>query len=202
MSSVDLQPPTPARGFVDGRRQRGEASRGKIVQAMLALIGEGRVTPSAEAVAARAGVGLRSVFRHFENMESLYQEINAMISAEVRPVARRPFVSVDWRARVIEVVDRRIAIFERIMPLKIAADAHRHRSDFLAAQAADFVREQRAALNAVLPSDRRDDPLLLESLDLLLSFDAWRRLRRDQHLPWPLARAVLLRLVERTLPDV
>jgi AcrR family transcriptional regulator len=176
---------------MDGRRQRSEASREKIIRAMIELLSDGDVTPSAEAVAERAGVGLRTVFRQFENMDSLYQQINALVSAEIRPMWGRPFVSSDWRSKVFEVIERRIGIFERIMPLKIAADVHRHRSTFLAAQTGDLVREQRAALGAVLADAKSADPLLLESLDLLLSFDTWRRLRKDQKLTRPRARAVL-----------
>jgi AcrR family transcriptional regulator len=190
-----MQPAPLAREMMDGRRQRSEVSRDRIVRAMLDLISAGDVTPSAEAVACRAGVGLRTVFRHFENMESLYQQINALMSAEIRPMAERPFASSEWKARLAEIIDRRIGIFERIMPFKIAADVHRHRSAFLAAQAAQLVRDQRAALSAVLPDDKRDDASLIEGLDLLLCFDTWRRLRKDQKLTRPHARAVLQRLV-------
>src|SRR5208282_534285 len=138
----------PTSEQTDGRRQRSEASRERFVRAMLELVGAGQVTPRAEAVAARAGVGLRTVFRHFDNMESLYQQIDAVIAAEIRPM-----------------VDRRIRIFERIMPFKIAADVHRHHSPFLAGQAAEMAREQRAALSRLIPKDKRDDALFFESLD-------------------------------------
>ncbi|MEO8374286.1 MAG: hypothetical protein ABI471_03615, partial [Sphingomonas bacterium] len=57
------------RRSTDGRRRRSETSRDKIVEAMLAIVAEGQITPSAEQVALRAEVGLRSVFRHFKDME-------------------------------------------------------------------------------------------------------------------------------------
>ena len=95
----------------DGRRERSEASRERIVRAMLDLVGEGNVSPGAEDVAARAKVGLRTVFRHFDNMESLYRQIDAMIVAEVQPIADAPYKSADWRARVGEIVERRARIF-------------------------------------------------------------------------------------------
>ncbi len=179
----------------DGRRQRSEASRERIVHAMLELVGVGFVTPSAEAVAARAGVGLRTVFRHFDNMESLYQQINAVMSAEIRPMADRPFSAREWRAQVDELIDRRILIFERIMPFKIAADLHRHHSPFLAERWAEMTREQRESVSRVLPKKQRYDAPFFESLDLVLSFETWRRLRKDQKLAVPRARQVLERLV-------
>ena len=190
---MNIDAPTPEQ--TDGRRQRSEASRERIVRAMLELVGVGQITPRAEAVAARAGVGLRTVFRHFDDMESLYQQIDAVIAAEIRPMVERPFSAGEWKAQLDELIDRRIRIFERIMPFKIAADVHRHHSPFLAGQAAEMTREQRAALSRLIPKDQRDDALFFESLDLVLSFETWRRLRKDQKLSLPRARHVLERLV-------
>ena len=62
----------------DGRRARGHVSRSRIVAAMIELVREGCVAPTAEQVALRADVGLRTVFRHFDDMESLYREIRAL----------------------------------------------------------------------------------------------------------------------------
>jgi len=60
---------------------------------------------------------------------------------------------------------------------------------------AEMTREQRAALSRLVPKDKRDDALFFESLDLVLSFETWRRLRKDQKLSSPRARQVLERLV-------
>ncbi len=99
---------------------------------MLALVRAGDVAPGAEKVAARAGVGLRTVFRHFENMESLYREMNALMVAEIFPLAERgPFAAKSWRDNLDEMMERRADIFERILPVKIAADVNRHKSRFL-----------------------------------------------------------------------
>jgi AcrR family transcriptional regulator len=180
---------------LDGRRLRSETSRRRIVRAMLELIGAGDISPSAESVAARAGLGLRTVFRHFENMETLYQEINAAMTEELRPVMDAPYRSADWRGRLSEMLDRRVRIFERIMPFKIAASVHRHQSPFLARKGEEMTREQRAALAAITPQDKRADEALFEALDLLLSFETWRRLRKDQKLSVARARHTLELLI-------
>lgn len=184
-----------AREDTDGRHQRSEASRERIVQALSELVAAGDALPSAEAVATRAGVGLRTVFRHFDNMEGLYQHLDTLITAEILPIVARPLAPGDWKAQISEIIERRIGIFERIMPFKIAGDLHRRQSPFLAARAQEFVRLQRAAFIAVLPKARHDDFLFCESLDLLLSFDTWRRLRKEQKLSRPKARTVLQNLV-------
>ncbi len=169
---------------------------------MLELIGAGEVAPSAEAVAARAGLGLRTVFRHFENMESLYQELNGVMTAELRPIAEEPFKSGDWRDKLAEVVERRARIFERMMPFKIAADVHRHRSPFLAAQGAQLVLAQRAVLVEIVPAQKRADQDFFEALDLLLSFDTWRRLRKEQNLSVPRARRAVDFLLQAMLQNI
>ena len=56
---------------VDGRRLRSERSVRAIIEAALALQAEGMLVPTAQQISDRAGVGIRSFFRHFEDMESL-----------------------------------------------------------------------------------------------------------------------------------
>ncbi len=67
----------------DGRIQRSERSRTSIVQAILELIGEGSLSPTAQQVAERADVGVRTVFRHFSDMETLFATMNDRLVAEV-----------------------------------------------------------------------------------------------------------------------
>ena len=56
---------------LDGRRARREQNVEAVVEAMLDLLGEGNLNPSAAAVAERSGVSLRSVFRYFDDMDAL-----------------------------------------------------------------------------------------------------------------------------------
>jgi AcrR family transcriptional regulator len=177
---------------VDGRRIRGADNRRKIVDALLKLVEAGAVSPSAEQVAAEAGVGLRTVFRHFSDMESLRREISERMTAEIQPIVQRPFASQDWRERLTELVERRAQVFERLLPFKIAGDARRFGSPFLTTEQSGLVKVQRAALRKALAAQVVDDKARFEALDLLLSFEAWRRLRRDQGLSVRDARAAML----------
>ncbi len=163
----------------DGRHRRGEDSRARIVAAMLELVHGGEVSPGAEQVAARADVGLRTVFRHFKDMDSLYREMSVVIEAEMKTIVERPFTARDWRERVVELVGRRGAVFERIGPFKRASVVFRHRSRFLEADNARLVTALRDILAAQLPPKAAEK---LEILDLLLSFESWSRLRQEQGL--------------------
>ena len=183
----------------DGRRLRSADSRARIVAAMLALIEEGDISPGAEAVAARAEVGLRTVFRHFKDMDSLYQEMIEVIAGVMRQAASPPIQATVWRDRVVELVARRADIFERIAPFKRAADAHRLRSPVFEVASERMARALRDIVRRELPDAALADPVLLEGLDLMLSFEAWSRLRREQNLGPAETCAVLEGVVRRLI---
>jgi AcrR family transcriptional regulator len=183
----------------DGRRRRSHDSRARIVAAMLDLIRDGQIAPGAEQVAERAQVGLRTVFRHFKDMDSLYREIAHAIEAELMKVVSRPFKGATWRDRVVELIERRAPAFEKIAPFRRASDAHRHTSPFLGAHHGQLAVQSREILARELPPEIGGDPIKLETLDLLLSYEAWSRLRYEQNLSPRRAREVLEAAVLRVL---
>jgi AcrR family transcriptional regulator len=175
----------------DGRRRRSQDSRARILQAMLELVHGGDPSPSAELVAARADVGLRTVFRHFKDLDSLYREMSAVIEAELMALVHTPFKGVTWRERVLELVERRGWAYEKIGPFRRASEVHRHQSPALAVDHAKMVEISREILRRQLPAEFAKDRVKFEAIDLLLSFDAWNRLRRDQELSPKRASEVL-----------
>jgi AcrR family transcriptional regulator len=173
---------------VDGRIVRRHNNRRRIVAAMLELVRAGAISPGAEEVAVRAGVGLRTVFRHFDDMDSLYREMAEAMRIELQPIVAAPLSSRDWKGRLDEMVDRRSWLFERAMPFKNAADVHRHRSVFLRKDYETMRSAERAALEAALPPALRNETGFFEALDQALSFSTWQHLRRDQKLTQEQAR--------------
>ena len=179
----------------DGRQRRSERSREAIVQALLELVGEGVLQPTAQQVAEAAGVGIRSVFRHFADMDSLFAEMDARLQADAIPLLRGDPPEADSAKRAHALVLRRIAFFEKIAPFKRSGTIQRWRSEFLRSQHGTLVRALRADLLRWLPELRRAPADLVEALDLALSFEAWDRLRTDQKLGRDRARDALLRTV-------
>jgi AcrR family transcriptional regulator len=184
---------------IDGRRQRTVDSRARIVSAMLELTHAGHVAVSAELVAERANVGLRTVFRHFNDMDSLYREMSLAIERRLREEVPLGFATTDWREQVAELIRRRSGIFEKIAPYKRAEAAHRHRSKVLAQDIERLNMFLREMLRSVLPTAVARDQLLFEALDMILSFETWERLRRDQDLSPRRAREVLEGAVDKLL---
>ena len=185
----------------DGRRLRSEDTKQRIVNAMLELVREGKIAPTAEDVAQRANVGLRTVFRRFKDMESLYTEMSVAISAQIAPIVDEQLHHSEWWRNLDQLLARRLRVYEIIMPYRIAADALRFHSTALLNRHLDIVSHERAALESVLPTDVREDEVLLDALEATLSFDMWNQLRNDQSLPVEQARLVVYRMVAGMLPQ-
>ncbi|MEE2878070.1 MAG: TetR/AcrR family transcriptional regulator [Pseudomonadota bacterium] len=177
----------------DGRRARSERSRVQIVDAMFRLIGDGDYVPSAASVAEEAGVGLRTVFRHFEDVDALYRELIARLETEILPQVMQPWTSTDWRARLSELISRRARIYERIMPYKVAANLRRFQSEWLMHDYQRFLRMERSGLFGALPDEISADKELTSALEMLTGFQTWRRMRQDQLLTIEEAESVLQR---------
>jgi AcrR family transcriptional regulator len=182
-------PSTPAE--TDGRRRRSQDSRERIVAAMLELIHSGEISPGAEQVAVRAQVGLRTVFRHFNDMDSLYREMSKAIEAELRQIIDKPLDGADWRERLTNLIHRRALAFEKVGPYKRASDVHRHTSPVLQADHIRMVAILREILKAAVSPEIARDPIRFEALEVLMSFEAWNRMRRDQGLTAKRAAAVI-----------
>ena len=183
----------------DGRRERSRSSRARIVQAMLDLVGGGHIAPSAAEVAKQAGVGLRSVFRHFDDMDSLYSEMSDAIEVRLMPVLLKPLAATEWKPRVRELAERRMTVFETMLPYRISANIKRYQSSFLMQDYKRLIRLERQGVEALLSPAVLADSAQTNALLAPLSFQTWRLLRHDQELPVEAARAVVLRLVNAVL---
>ena len=186
----------------DGRRLRSRDSKRKIVAAMLELVREGRIAPTAEEVAQRANVGLRTVFRRFKDMESLYAEMAIAIGEQVAPIVEPALGDNTWAQNFTRLVTRRLRVYEVIMPYRVAAEVLKFQSDVLLTHHLDIVRTERERLKAVLPAFLLKDRPIIEALEAVLSFDMWNQLRNDQNLSTEQAAEVINRILSRLLPEI
>ena len=166
-----------------------------MVDALFELIGEGTARPTAQQVAERAGVGIRSVFRHFEDMDTLFSEVDNRLRQEVLPLIAMepPAGGTETRARAL--VTRRAALFERVAPYKRAANFQYSRSRFVQQAHQQLVQLLRADLRRWLPELDAVASDLADALELVTSFEAWDRLRSDQRLSMERARDAMERSV-------
>src|SRR5689334_4908380 len=135
----------------DGRVRRAQRSGRAIVDALIDLVGEGNLEPTAEQVAARAGVGIRTVFRRFSDMERLFVEMSTRMQERVLPLLLDGAPAGDRAERARALVRTRVAFFERIARYKRAANLRRFRSPYLRERHAGLVHLLRTELLRWLP---------------------------------------------------
>lgn len=186
----------------DGRVRRGERNGQAIVGALIELVGKGILEPTAQQVAASAGVGIRTVFRRFSDVESLFAQMSTRMQAEALPLLVGSEPEGDAVRRGRDLVGRRVVFFERIAPYKRAATLRRSRSPYLRSRHAELVRLLRADLLRCLPELRRGPAALVDALELVTSFEAWDRLRTEQRLGRARAHAAVERTVLGLLAEL
>ena len=174
----------------DGRVQRSLRSRQQIADALAELVEGGELMPTAEQVALRAGVGLRTVFRHFQDMETLYAEVSARIQGSFRELVQDE-VSGTVAERVRRLVGQRAGLFEAVAPFKRSEALRRWSSPYLRQSHAEMVRDLRQHLKRGLPEMDAVSGDRQAALELLSSFEAWDRLRHQQGLSRERAEALV-----------
>lgn len=185
---------------VDGRVARAQRTKDAIVTACTELLLEGDLRPTAPRIADRAGVSVRSVFLHFEDLEQLFTAVaDRFFSRTSRQVS-----SIDPDAplerRVGDFVSERARLFEVVTPMRRAANVHAPTSMVLTTRlrmAQDFLRGEVARTFAPELSRREDGDAaqLLDALDATLSWSSWDTLRSIMGRPPDAAKSVLERAV-------
>ena len=166
----------------DGRRQRSERSQTAIIEAALALMDEGALVPTAQQIADRAGVGIRSFFRHFADMDSLFLAADEMLISSYEAL-----FEVDNRAgtlseRVARAIDLYGNAFDQLRPIILCTQAQLWRSPKLRENYAWHQKRLRKELELWLPEVVALPKNRSEALHAVASFDMWHRLREHQGL--------------------
>lgn len=195
--------PEPAPRAVDGRRARRHRSRDVAVDALLDLLGEGVLRPTAQQVAERSGVSLRSIFRIFDDVESL----NAAACARQLGRVRHLFVDVmptgPLAARVEEVVAINGRLYDSIAPIRRAALRAAPESPALQEQLARARGWVRAEVERVFaPELARAERDTAAGIEMALSFEAWDQLRTAQGLSTARASAAVEHVLTALLRPV
>ena len=175
---------------MDGRVARGALNRQSVVDAFLDLVQGGDLRPTAQRVAERAGVSLRSVFHHFDDMEAL------LASAAEAHVARHPLQPLPATGplpeRIQAFVDQRAAICEEVLPVYRAALLAEPFSPVIAERVSAATGAMRRQVTRVFGLELGDlGRHRLEAVELVSSLDGWARLRLRQGLSAGRARRML-----------
>ena len=180
---------------IDGRRQRGERTRFAIIDAALSLQEEGILVPTAQQISDRAGVLIRSFFRHFDDMETLFKAADD----QLRDSYEALFIGGDrqgsLKERVNRAVERRSAAFEQLKNVVLGTKAQLWRYETPRTNYARNQRGLRKDLEAWLPELQDVTEVDCESIHASASFEMWHRLRSEQGLSLEASRAVVKSLL-------
>jgi len=136
-SRAALIPASDGAVSADGRLARGERTRLRVAEALISLLEEGDPRPTAKAVATRAGVSLRLVFHHFEDMDAVYRAVITLQARRhwdrLRPVPP----SLPLHQRIERTVRRRAGLFDAVSPVRRVSVSLAVRSADVAASLAE-----------------------------------------------------------------
>lgn len=184
---------------VDRRVARGEESRRRLAEAMISLLEDGTAQPAAREIAERAGVSLRLVFHHFEDMEQLLRSAVA-VQVERHWSRLRPVdPALPLGERTDRIVRQREALYEAIAPVRRAAARVEIGSPTVAAELDRARTELRRGLEAAFRPETAGDSTLVDALEVATSWETWEQLRRRMALGRTAARKVMVRMVESLL---
>jgi TetR/AcrR family transcriptional regulator, regulator of autoinduction and epiphytic fitness len=167
---------------VDGRKARGLRTRDAIVTALMDLVAEGDATPTAQRVADRAGVSVRSVYQHFTDVEGLFSQASDRLNLWLSEHQAQVDTALPLLQRIDVFVSGRAENLETLAPFSRASRLLEPSSATLTQSRADLVARARdrlaqifaPELNGLAEPSRTD---LLDALDIQSSLDGWNHMR-------------------------
>ena len=202
-ASKTAPPPRDDAGPGDGRRARGARARTAVVEALLSLIQEGDLRPTAPRIADRAGVSRRLLFHHFADLDDLYRALSEVQGQRVLALFEPIDQALPVEDRLARFVAQRVRLLEYITPFRRAARLQEPDAPALAeglARMRGFMRVQVqtvfAAELAALPAER---DVALAAVGAAAGFSLWENLRLHQSLSRADATAALTYLLRAAL---
>ncbi|HEX8802888.1 MAG TPA: TetR/AcrR family transcriptional regulator, partial [Acidimicrobiales bacterium] len=164
----------------------------------------GDLRPTAPRLAARAGVSVRSVFQHFEDLSALHIAVARRVAERVSVLLVELDTSLPLAERTAAFVRHRAALLEALTPFRRAADVHGPFSPDIRAAVRDGTSYLRREVEATFaPELDRLDPAeragVLDALAAATSWAAWNALRADAGATEDEARAAVARTVSALL---
>ena len=189
----------PTRSYtMRARAESTTRTRERILDAVIALSEERLSVEIILAdVAARAGVTVQTVLRHFGSRQGLFEQAQARRVARVRAERTTPVGDPVSAVRTI------VAFYDRLGEWSLRLQAQEH-SDELSRQTVELGRRvHREWVEEVFAPQlvgRRDRKELVDLLVVATDVLTWKILRRDGGMDRPTACKRMLRLVRAILP--
>jgi TetR/AcrR family transcriptional regulator, regulator of autoinduction and epiphytic fitness len=190
----------------DGRTVRAERTRQALVDALLALLYEGELRPTAERIAERAGVSERSLFQHFADREALYQAVAVQQYERVAPSLEPVDLTLQLPERIDAFVSQRARLLEDVTPVRRAALLLEPDSEVVAGWLQSVRRQKAREVERVFRAelDTLEQPRRGEVTGALVAASAWtfwESLRAHQRLSVDRSREAMRHAISSLLGE-
>ena len=160
----------------DGRNLRSVNSQKLIVDACIKLFKAGNLEPTAQQVADESGVGIRTVFRQFDEMENLFKSVDAVLSKDYDfEVSYDPSSSFD--ARLQSTISHMNAGYEKHKLIMFMTVSKMWKYEFLRENYLMYQDLIKSKTEEILPEVLSFDTESRHLFHASLSFAMWTRLQ-------------------------
>lgn len=191
---------------IDGRRARSLRTRALIIDTYITLLRENQRIPTADGVAARAGLSQRGIFGHFPDLKSLGvaafdHVVGHGLSTPVGDMAKcsrpeRIAFQVEVRARNCETW---LPMWRVVQRAFLSVPDIAQRIEAVRALTRTRIELMYETGLATLPPEQR--MAVVAAIEALTDFETWGRLRGHYNLTVEAACAAWVEAIDRLLPQ-
>ena len=162
----------------DGRFARSQKTKDAIVKALLKLL-RNTPFPTAEQVAKESKIGLRTVYRQFNDMESIYLSLHEECMHSLGQMFDSDIdLNKSFKERVNFAISERLTIYEEYETLFIATISNSARLPTLVNQVAESYQIMRERFIEIVPEIKNLSTIKSDLLFARITFPPWFSLRK------------------------
>ncbi len=154
----------------DGRSDRAVRTREKIIEALFLLVSEGTLQPRGEEIAERADVAVRTIFRHFVDMEGLFDTARAFLAEQLEVGPVLPKIEGTLEERAVAYAKGQGDIYEENRNYLLFYISRARSVEDANALRTAHIQSQRLRLWPALPEVPPPDPDARHSAEAFFSF--------------------------------
>ncbi|MAI80594.1 MAG: hypothetical protein CL917_16755 [Deltaproteobacteria bacterium] len=180
----------------DGRAARAQRTRRAVADALLHLLEEGELRPTSRMIAEKAGVSERTIFQHFEDLQTLFSVSASRLGDRI--LGNLDFMGADgpFEKRLSAYLDQLIYLHESVTPVRRASRLHESFSPVLDGYLRSWREALRRGIERVFAIELSEIPLterpaVSEALALVATWSSWENMRGHSGFGLEQSRRVL-----------
>ena len=162
---------------VDGRILRSQKSQSIILDAIIKLINSGNYYPTAEEVAKESGIAIRTVFRQFDDMESLLMKVDESINNKLLYDEKIIKLDLPLLKRLELIIEERLYYYDKYENIMIATVTQLPKYKILQKKYPEYQKLLRKRTEKIIPELLNIKSNNQELIDASLSFGFYQRLK-------------------------